>query len=120
MATGQYAYLYFNSDTGSNYSRTELYGSAATGVGSFRASNLIPFNFDSTLGNAMNRTNIMNYSNTTTFKTVLYRNDWAADSTLAGVGLWRSTSAISTVTLTGLSATFATGSTFTLYGVKSA
>lgn len=120
MTSGQFAYLYFNSDTGSNYSRTELIGTG-TSAGSFAAANLIPFNFGGTSGQSMNRLNVMNYSNTTTFKTVLWRNDRADDATLAGVGLWRSTSAINTLALTGFStATFVAGSTFTLYGIAAA
>jgi hypothetical protein len=66
----------------------------------------------------------MNYSNTTTFKTMLARGS-AADSTSgqavsAWANLWRSTSAINQIRVNPGTQTWAIGSTFTLYGVKSA
>ncbi len=68
----------------------------------------------------------MNYSNTTTFKTVLCNSRVdEGNATYSGVevlvNLWRNTAAINTIkieTFNGSSLT--TGSTFTLYGVKSA
>ena len=64
---------------------------------------------------------VMNYSNTTTFKTLIARGGVASSSTTAAVGLFRSTSAITRVGIATFGAgNFDTGSTFTLYGVKSA
>ena len=65
--------------------------------------------------------NIFNYSNTTTFKTILSRSGNAGASTTAAVSLRRDTSAITTISfdLTGAS-TYSVGSTFTLYGIKAA
>jgi hypothetical protein len=64
----------------------------------------------------------MNYSNTTTFKTILSRCSETNIATSAIVNLWRDTSAISTIVLFPLNSPqqFQTGSTFTLYGIKSA
>jgi hypothetical protein len=63
----------------------------------------------------------MNYSNTTTNKTILSRINNAENSTVARVTLWRNTAAISTIFLTeGNGANFIAGSTFTLYGIKAA
>jgi hypothetical protein len=61
----------------------------------------------------------MNYSNTTTFKTILSRSGNSGASTTAAVSLRRDTSAITTINfdLTG-AATYSVGSTFTLYGIK--
>ena len=63
----------------------------------------------------------MNYSNTTTFKTILMRANNAALGVDAIVGLWRSTAAINEIKVfpTG-GANFETGSTFSLYGIKAA
>jgi hypothetical protein len=61
-----------------------------------------------------------NYSNTTTFKTFLSRTNVASDRVEALVGLWRSTSAITSITLYCGSNSFVTGSTFTLYGILKA
>jgi hypothetical protein len=66
----------------------------------------------------------MNYSNSTTYKTVLGRSNRASSDTAADVGLWRSTSAITRIDLAmgGSFPTnnFASGSTFTLYGIAAA
>jgi hypothetical protein len=71
-------------------------------------------------------TNIMNYSNSTTFKTVLSRYSNGSTSngpgTEAIVGLWQNTSVINSITVkqnTG-SNNLDTGSTFTLYGIAAA
>lgn len=66
--------------------------------------------------------NFQNYSNTTTFKTMIGRNGAAAFDVEASVQLWRSTSAINTLQLFagqgGIN--FTSGSTFTLYGITAA
>lgn len=65
--------------------------------------------------------NVMNYSNTTTFKTILARGNAATSLTSAMVNLFRSTSAISRIGIATFGAgNYVAGSTFTLYGVKSA
>jgi hypothetical protein len=61
---------------------------------------------------------IMNYSNSTTNKSALNRGGGAGTNVEAYAGLWRNTAAITSVTV--LTTNFAAGSTFTLYGVKSA
>jgi hypothetical protein len=63
---------------------------------------------------------ILNYTNTSTFKTVLYR--FAGDQngsgeTRLGVGLFSSTGAVTNVNVFGGNGT-ATGSTHTLYGIR--
>ena len=111
-----------NSDTGSNYSFTRLYGDGSS-AGSYRRSNQTSF---AEMLNSSSNFNpmyldFMSYSNTTTYKTVL-QNAFinASFRREVGVGLWRSTSAISSITITAFSDTFQTGSTFTLYGIKAA
>jgi len=107
-----------NGDTGANYSRTYLYGNGSasssgrnTGDGGYRLVNF------SNVANETNVLNFMNYSNTTTYKTVLSRmDDTGSLGTIALVGTWRSTAAISSFTITG-GAHFTTGTTFTLYGI---
>ena len=69
---------------------------------------------------------IQNYSNTTTYKTFISRNSVTDSATgqavSAWAGLWRSTSAITSFTLdSGRSdAPWASGTMFTIYGIKSA
>ena len=112
----------FNSDTASNYSTTFLYGNGAAGV-SGRASSQTS-TIQGRAGNATIGTSYIqfqNYSNSTTYKTVLSRGGSASGLVVAYVGLWRSTAAITSIKLTSESGNnFSNGSTFTLYGVKSA
>jgi hypothetical protein len=112
-------WLQFNSDTGSNYSRTILVGdgTSATSDRSSNATNTAIAVANTEWGTMIFQ--IMNYSNSTTYKTALARS--ANNSqTRAGVGLWRSTSAITAVKVGISAADFNSGSTFTLYGIKAA
>jgi hypothetical protein len=117
----------FNSDTASNYSATFLYGDG-TSAGSTRFSSQteirISYVATARTTNTSNIiTQIQNYSNATTFKTLLSRDNAASDGTGAIVGLWRATpAAITSITIIPLSggSIINTGSTFTLYGIKSA
>jgi hypothetical protein len=115
----------FNSDIGTNYSQTSVSGSGSS-ASSFRNSGDDKIRFGATgTGKDTNIFNfivqIMNYSNTTTNKTVIGRLNAANSETTANVGLWRNTAAISRIDLeTNFSNNFATGSTFTLYGIKAA
>ena len=114
----------FNSDTGSNYSWTYLLGNASSATTGRESSVTRTGAGASGSSRGMSILNIMNYSNTTTYKTILNRRsvtDASGYSLGAEVGLWRSTAAISTVLLFVQSGTnFDAGSTFTLYGIKAA
>jgi hypothetical protein len=112
--------MQFNGDTASNYSATEVWTGGA-GLNSQRETSLTYITLrdsSTTLGNNMSVVNIMNYSNTTTYKTVLIRtNDNRYSRTYARVALWRKTpEAINSITLYA-SGNFAVGSTFSLYGI---
>jgi hypothetical protein len=115
--------MQLNSDTGSNYSMTRIYGQAS--VGTDRNSNSTSINFGRQGGDsfALNIMHLMDYANTTTYKTILNRSGHAGTSSivLANVGLWRNTAAISTITLIQTGAqNYKAGCTFTLYGIASA
>ena len=121
-SAGSYLTLRFNSDTNTNYSTTELYGDGTT-AGSVRNSNnnyMYIGAIRTTQSNIL--TSIQNYSNATTYKTVLSRTNNAATETKAVVGLWRATpAAITSIEVgTGGANTFQTGSTFSLYGIANA
>lgn len=124
----QECYLQFNSDTATNYSLTRLYGTGSSAL-SGREINITKIdnirlpgsNSASTVfGNMI--ANIQNYSNSTTNKTTILRMNAETTNGQVGaiVGLWRSTSAISTILFAPTSGNFVAGSTFTLYGIKSA
>lgn len=116
-------YLRFNSDTGTNYSTTMLYGTGSS-AGSARGTNntyaLINWvggGSNSVIVNSI--THIFDYSNATTFKTLISRYNNSSAEVDAGVSLWRSTSAITSVTvLDTTTRDFASGSTFKLYGIE--
>jgi len=117
--------LQFNGDTASNYSGTWVYGQGSSAASSRNSSQtqMALDNYAATpaVGYPMTvNFSVMNYSNTTTNKTVISRgNDVfaSAGETSATVGLWRSTSAITSLTVKGNGANFAVGSTFSLYGI---
>jgi hypothetical protein len=122
-SSANYLYLQYNGDTGSNYSTTILSGTGTSAV-SDRFANRTNFNIDyyatpnTEIGNRI--VQIQNYSNTTTYKTGLVRANRAGGGTDAIIGLWRSTAAITSILITHDTAQFATGSTFTLYGILAA
>jgi hypothetical protein len=117
-------------DTGSNYSRTALNGNgtAADSTRNTSASSIsLAYNYgNSTTLNKPNFqiTNFMNYSNATTYKSILIRSRGTRDNdstdTTAIVGLWSSTSAINIIKIFPASGNILAGSTFTLYGIASA
>jgi hypothetical protein len=121
----------FNSDSGGNYYQIHvLYGngSAAGAFASGTSSTLMQpadiVGSSSTANSfAANVTDILDYSNTNKYKTV--RTLYGFDTNGAGVvalnsNLWMSTSAITSITLTTGSGSFATNSHFALYGIKGA
>jgi hypothetical protein len=114
-------YVYFNGDTGSNYSITTMIGVVGN---SGLATDRYPFPYidvyNSASNNYMNIVKIMNYSNSTTYKTFLARQDAPSTSMEQIAGVWRSTAAITSVRVDTSSNAFATGTTFTLYGIKAA
>ena len=126
--SGQDIRVQVNSDTASNYSLTRLVG--YTTAFSNRASNATYWQITNSVGIGSSSSDptadviqFMNYSNTTTNKTILVRHNQPQSSlmeTAAQVGLWRSTNAITSITFSLSSGNYSSGSTFTLYGIKAA
>ena len=105
-AGGQANYeLTFNSDTTTNYSRTYMQGNGTSALsGRTSSANFIRCdqggNLETTFGNPI-IVSVMNYSNATTYKTVLCRSGGgsSAGGPGANVGLWRSTAAITSLNI---------------------
>lgn len=118
LSGGSTIYTQLNADNGNNYSSTGLNGEAGV-ASSSRNSNINSPLFGYS-GDTTNFNNCiihyMNYSNTTTNKTMIGRGN-ASDYVTARVALWRNTAAINEIKILG---SFATGSSFTLYGIKAA
>jgi len=117
-----------NGDTGTNYSCTQLNNSTTSVVSSRESSQTrgrIGFLSETTGDNSNGIAQFMNYSNATTYKTVLGRTSNQSSNgdanVFAGVSLWRSTAAINQIKLSLSDNTnFPINSTFTLYGIKAA
>lgn len=120
-----YANIRFNSDTGSNYSMTYLQGfgtSASSGrntnitrirLNEYGLSNTIP---------SLCTADIFSYAGST-YKTVLISTaeDYNGSGGVeAKVALWRSTDAITSITILNTASNFAIGTTATLYGILKA
>ena len=128
-------YVNFNSDTGTNYSETQLYAGTATPA-SYRASGQTKLQYSgystgtSALADTFSSTTmwIPNYANTANFKQTLTSSvspnnsttdsQWLVNTT---AGLWGATpAAIHTILLTSFSSDFVAQSTFDLYGILGA
>jgi hypothetical protein len=114
--------IQFNGDTGTNYSRHYLYGNGSTATSGANTSTtsmgIIDYTGTADIFTA-NIVDILDYTNTNKNKTVRVLS--GVDTNGAGAvllysGLWRSTAAISTITITG--GTAAQYSTFQLYGIR--
>jgi len=115
-------------DTTSSYSLTSVYGTGSAANSTRLSSQAAWFitratGFDNNAGRFMARMNFMNYSNTTTYKTMLNRIDVPAGggtSLEAEVCLWSKTNAIDTIKIFPQANNIAAGSTFTLYAIQAA
>lgn len=134
--TGIYDYTRFNSDSGSNYSNHSLEGTGAS-AGAYGVANdsflraLAPtsagvFGSGTTGYPATAVLDILDYANTNKYKTTRSLTGSDANNGNGGValmsGLWRSTSAITSITIlaysVGSASTFNQYSSFALYGIK--
>lgn len=116
----------FNSNTSFIYSQTNMIGSGTAATSSFASSS---DNLSFSVGNNMNTTPVVFYSLDifsyagSTFKTALMQinqDNNGSGSVARNVGLYRSTSAITSIALYLSSNNLAAGTTATLYGIKAA
>lgn len=118
-------YIRLNGDSATNYSLTVLEGSGTT-ASSSRFSNRAQLDTATGLSDVSSNKifTFMNYSNTTTYKTILSRFNAPSGSNTgvgAAVGLWRSTAAINTIfCYNGSNQLYNAGGVITLYGIKAA
>jgi hypothetical protein len=123
VTTGQIA-IRLNGDTGTNYSRTILWGNGSS-AGSYRNSNEA-YAYTGYYTNLWTNPttvifNINNYSNSAINKIILGRSSNAGEASMQSINLWRNTAAITSIELTiSGGSSYSTGSTFTLYGIKAA
>ena len=127
-ADSQWFYMQLNSDTASNYNSHQLYGTGASAVATNNASDAIRLggSVRSSAASQMFTTHvidILDYANTSKNTTVRSFSGWDTNNTTTGVvwhssGLWRSTSAVTSIRLGIVVENFTQHSTFALYGIK--
>jgi hypothetical protein len=110
----------FNSDSGTNYSRTFMFGDGSATSSSRESNVTVANNVFFTTSEAVTVINVMSYSNTSVFKTVISQGAIPSIAVNRVCSLYRSTSAISSLSLTADAGNIAAGSTFSLYGIKAA
>ena len=122
-ASPQSMRMQFNNDTAANYSSNNLYadigGTPSADSARYTSETSIRAGY---VQNGLSTTDFLssiihlqNYSNITTYKSILSRSAQAVNAT---VGLWQNTSAITSIVLfPASSVNFASGSTFALYGI---
>jgi hypothetical protein len=115
--------IQYNGDTATNYSNTDLYGTGSAAGSTYNTSNnYINVGFSATNGSATEPAtiilHIMSYANTNVNKTLIGRGNRAGGEVQTNSGLWRSTAAITSLTVKVPTGTM--GGTATLYGIKAA
>jgi hypothetical protein len=116
---GYFRVILNNDGAGTTYSRTMIRGNGSS-ASSARSSNepyWVP-DFSTNPSNAI--CHFMNYSNTTTFKTMIGRWNQTSATVVAQVNLWRNTAAINRITLESSAGGNTLIGTFTLYGIAAA
>ena len=114
-------FMTFNGDTATNYSTTYIIGSgtaASSGRAATQARILISRATNSNFSSG--KTFINNYKNTTAYKTTLCIGGSSTSYVITTVGLWKSTAAITSLSLSSGAQYFVAGTTFTLYGIAAA
>ncbi len=133
--SGRNLYIRFNGDSGTNYGSVQILatgdGSAYSGTDSNQTACYGPLinSTGTTSGPSVAVMNILNYTNSSTFKTMVnYGGGASVYSSGTNVGVyvgnnvstWRNTAAITSVTILSSNNDMTSGSTLTLYGIKAA
>ena len=122
--SGEACYVRLNGDSGSNYSRTLIYGHSG-GSATTRNSSMSNWPTGGAPSGSWFDASILdigNYSNTSNYKNAIFRQNSMYGSFVAKhVLLWSSTSAISQIDIHATSSnSLKAGSMFSLYGIKAA
>jgi hypothetical protein len=118
--SGRNFHLSINSTGGSSYAFTALTGDGSS-ASSSQLSNESVLRMAALWAARGNIVfNFFNYSNTTTYKTIISRTSNAANQSNASVGLWRNTAAINRLDCQLSANDFYAGTTFNLYGIAAA
>ena len=117
VTSGASTYLRFNGDADNNYSITSVRGDGSSASSERTTSvSVATWSVWRTTNIQYGIIQLQNYSNSTTYKSFLSRSYDDAPFVYAYVGLWRNTSAITSIQIL-CDTTFASGTTFSLYGI---
>lgn len=126
-STTNFLAIQFNGDTSSNYSRNVISGNGSAPVSDQRTSRTsIELDYNESIGTGYNynsQLHIFGANSTDFYKNVFAKPNGSGYGSAAHAyglahGTWRSTSAITSITLLTSSGTFATGTRASLYGIK--
>lgn len=114
--------LRFNGDTGTNYSATRIRGEGtAASTGHWSSTTMIYGPNSDSSGSTTVSWNVMDYANSSNYKTAIATGGGGGYESGVYTGTWRSTSAITSVTvLPNGGNNINAGTTLTLYGIASA
>jgi hypothetical protein len=114
-------WMRFNSDSGTNYGSTNLYGTGTSALSTRQSDqdkiNSVLSGYAVTTQNVLGIYHLLDYANTTTYKTMLSRFNNSGVVAQSEISTWRSFSAINSITIFTTPDAFAVGSTITLYGL---
>jgi hypothetical protein len=117
----------FNSDTGTNYSWHWIYGDGSSVTSSTNGPNQSEMRIGQTAGNTTTANtfsaeivDVLDYANASKYKTIKTLSGKPTTNNFIELnsGNWRSTSAVTSVTLFASGGNLLTGSRFSLYGIK--
>lgn len=118
-------FMQYNGDSATNYSQTDILGDGTAASSNRRTGQTVIYLYQTPLSPTiphLTTIDIFSYAQAT-FKTCLItgsEDENGSGTTFNRVALWRSTAAITQVSLLKTSGTFNTGTTATLYGIKAA
>jgi hypothetical protein len=107
----------FNGDTGTNYTYVEAFGSGSSTGSSAGSRSYNVIGYLTSVTRIATIAQIMDYSATDKHKTTLTRENDAAGTLRMLATRWANTAAVTSLSIITQTNTFATGSTFSLYGV---
>lgn len=120
---GRGTFINFNGDNGNNYAFTLISGNGSTttaervgGYSGIIGMSLARFGY----GPCTNIAHIMSYANTNVYKSVVFSYGLEHNRVDKGLGLWRNTNAINSITISVGLNSIAAGTSMSIYGIKAA
>lgn len=120
-ASGGNTHMRFNGDSSSLYSETRMFGNGTSATSSRDQNTSLHYIAEANANSTTPSTgivHIMDYANTTTFKSSVGRGGNPSNQLNAKAYLYRSTNAITSIVVTQDTANYTAGTTIKLYGIQ--